>query len=138
VLGSHINPETVVLLMTRVGSDIEQLAITDRYLAEYIGDDHTVLRVLVHSELAAAEQDPRRWPKALEAFRRAYVSGVASPGNIRQPFAGSSLPYNLARSVVNDADSYPLSIVDIAEKVCRQEVGLSVEAISDIAAEQDW
>jgi hypothetical protein len=138
VLGSHINPETIVVLMTRVGSDAEQREITDRYLADYVGDDHAVLRVLAHGELAAAERDPGRWPKALEMLRRAYVSGVAPPGQIRQTHAEVSLPYNLAQSVVDNAGSYPLSIVDIAERVCRQEVGQSVEAVSDIAAEQDW
>jgi hypothetical protein len=133
-----VSPKTVVLLVARTPAENERLAILDRHLSDYEGDDRTVWSVLARSELAAAEHDARRWPRTLATLRRAYGYGVAPPDHLRRTENDMSMPYPLARSIVDDAAGYPLAIVDTAEKICRQEVGQSIQAVSDVARDQDW
>jgi hypothetical protein len=137
-LSTNVSPKTVVLLVARTRAENERLAILDRHLSDYEGDDRTVWSVLARSELAAAEHDARRWPRTLATLRRAYGYGVAPPDHLRRTENDMSMPYPLARSIVDDAAGYPLAIVDTAEKICRQEVGQSIQAVSDVARDQDW
>jgi hypothetical protein len=131
----------VVLLAERVGSQSQQ-ALVDRYLSDYGGEQPAVLQTLAVSELVAAEASPDRWPQALVAVRHAYACGVAGVGQLHSgPIhaeSHSTLPYDLAQAIVADAAKYPLSMVDLAETICRREVGQAAEPVADVATRQNW
>jgi hypothetical protein len=107
----------------RFGSDQEDWHVVDVFLRrerEMIGDSRQAIM----------------WKSFLDLLRRANSLGMSDNGYWW--FRRSLIPRDVARGIVLDAESYPLSAVAVAEQQLAQVAERASKRVGDIARRDGW
>lgn len=140
-LPTDLSPRTAVAFATRTKQGHE-IAVYDKYLKNYDGNDHPVLEFCQAQAFQLARVASLPWNQALKIIRESYGRGVIGlhlAQQLRNVSSGVAyLPPQVADEIVENADKYPGLLVTAAETRCRATVAKSIVPVGKVAARQGW
>ncbi len=135
------SPRTLVSLARRL-SDADAGDLFRRRLSEYTDNDLVVLEFCQRCALQAALENPRSWEKWLPIIARTYSKGVVADRYLGHRLVHAirtqPLPRATAEAIVQESDAYPVELVAMAERACRQYVAEEVIPVGIVAEKQKW
>jgi hypothetical protein len=138
-LPPSLDARTVGALGLRVTSEVAD-ALYDRFLTDYQGCDVAVLGFCQNAVIRRAESDPSTWQNGLALVARSYAKGAVGDRYFGYHFARNalSLPLDVAREIVEHADTYPRELVYVAEYTCRMDVATRIDPVGEVAEQDGW
>lgn len=141
ILPKTLCARSVVAISARLRED-EAEAFCERHLADYSGDDATVLEFCQRTALRSAIRDPRSWQKWLPIIARSYRKGAAVGRYFGYRLATAvrtqNIPDQVAAQIVRHCRDYPTELVAWAEQNRRQRVAEGVTPVGTRATQEAW
>jgi len=140
-LPDTLSPRTVAALATRAeGTFGKQLY--DRYLSEYKGSDPVVLEFCQEQALDLASMYSSKWKPNLEQLASTYAQGILSRGcrevrSRRHPYP-SKARVKQCEAIVKEAEKFPMSVVGLAEEICRNALTSKIIPVAEVARNEGW
>ncbi|HEY1269156.1 MAG TPA: NTPase (NACHT family)-like protein [Candidatus Binatia bacterium] len=137
-----LSPRACISLALRTSPTI-QIALYNKYLADYEGDDVRVLRFCETTSIRILALGTKDWEAPLSKISRAFSRGVISGSHADQLLSSNRgqsdlVPLNHALAVVSNADRYPAFLVTAAEAKCRSSVAKKIIAVGQVAKAERW
>ncbi|HKF82898.1 MAG TPA: hypothetical protein VKB23_08070 [Solirubrobacterales bacterium] len=109
------------------------------YLRSYAGRDPAVLAACLSAATGEFLAGRSTAPTDLQLIRRAYRATKADPldGSLMR-FGGEGIPGDAAPGIVSDASSFPLVLVQAAERRCFLSATAGQPSLQIVAAQEDW
>ena len=117
------------------GDDQDSLFI--EALKPYEGDDDDIVDARANSAWQYSIRHPETWSSTLAIVADSYEKGVSIERVFPAP-GKSILPAFEARRVVQDASSFPLTVINVAEGTLAEQTGSRVIPVGSVAARDEW
>jgi hypothetical protein len=120
------------------------IAMYQRHLNRYSGEDSAVIDFAIAAEVALASHRPNGWGSAVQRvamlYRRSKGDGERTRHLVRRLVRPGRyvLPSSLARVVSDRADEYPTVMVEIAQERLVNLDRSKVERVGKVAEDQGW
>ena len=105
---------------------------------EYDGGDRIVWRHIVDQELALLAGKGGNWGTLVPSVRKAYLHKYVAQIYPMGTEIWSGMPPELAKSICEEAGSYPMGLVAGASFSLTRKIGLETRAVADIAETDGW
>jgi hypothetical protein len=142
-LPSSMSNRLASLLLGSLAGTSADLIYTN-YLEGYEGSDTRVLQATVEFLTERAFEEPKTWASALPKISHAYMYGVVYPllyhrhAPVGTGRARIEVPLAEARRICADSNSYPLSLVGLAETALSRKTGVDAIPVGKVAARDEW
>jgi hypothetical protein len=140
-LPEALSPRTVAALATRTKGIVSR-QLYDRYLSDYKGSDPVVLDFCQEQALDVANIYTSKWRPNLELLASTYAQGVLSSAcqevGVRQHAYPSMARVNYCEAIVTAAEKFPMSVVRLAETICRNALTSKIIPVAEVAKNEGW
>ena len=135
-----ISERLIVALATRVRDESLVQTFKARLMG-YEGDDPPTLALCQRIALSSIQGSQDAWRDRLPIISRTYAKGIGVEPFMAYRFdrtVRSRLPRDIAEEIVEQCGRYPVELVGLAERACRQRVAEKVVPVGTIAETEDW
>lgn len=120
----------------------DRLALYEKYVRDYRGDDVGTLEFCQNVALYALWTKPKQWVNWLPVISRTYSQGVVVDefldyGFMQMPKA-DEFPQELVEEIANGQERYPGDLVRIASEVIRTRVASRIKPLCRVAEDEGW
>lgn len=140
-ISGGVSRRTIAAIAMRVGEkSIKQLV--GRIRLDDASED-LLPNVFWDALLDAEKVDSARWSPQLSVIRQLYKTNVGLPRRLRhrrqvRPKRENETPPVIARGILEEAASYPSTLLVVAEECCRDQLARRRKAVADIADAEGW
>lgn len=125
-------------LALRLNNGQKDSLLFDRFRT-YSGHDREILQSVTDAAIRLAHEDSRKWSAAIAVIRRAYSQEVTSTLLYQHVQPDFNIPENVATTVCQSAEEYPLAIVSSAQNTLQSSMGKKIgKPLGDIAVRDKW
>lgn len=139
--GHNPSPKFIAVFSTRI-EDRECPKIFADHLQSYDDDDILVLRFCQRAALVNATEDAGSWGDLLPTISRAYEHGATFDRYFGHKLSRAiheyQIPIEVAKKMIDMADTLPAELVRIAEQVCRSNLIDKIVPVGKVARDQRW
>ena len=139
-LPESISPRSCVALALRTPPKT-QVALYEKYLAEYTSDDPRILQFCQDSAVTLLGIGDEYWEQSMRMIAHCFAKGVVSKPSTYQAFMGRGkrgIPIEHAIQIVKSSDQYPGFLVAAAESTCREDVARKIVPVGQVAEKEGW
>lgn len=134
----ELSPRVAALVAGRLETPAARI-FCQQYLANYLGDDYWILRVMIENAVNEASERAEEWPRAVQLIARGHALGFVNPNAIHDSRRQKdNFPIAEAKLVCGNANAYPLTLVSRADAVLTAQAGAEAISVGKIAARDDW
>lgn len=134
-----VSPRMTVLLASRASRRVRQ-ELYVRNMKNYVGSDAILLDYFQSEAVSLAVDDESHWEDALKAVKMAYSKGVVleTLHPVNRQRASATLSQSVARAVATDPESFPRSLLSLADDQLRSYVARRIVSVEAIARRDAW
>ncbi|MFF2999564.1 NACHT domain-containing protein [Streptomyces sp. NPDC057950] len=137
-LGESLSPRLAALIAS-VATNSDHVILSNKYLADYQGNESPVLNALYFAVLHRIHGAMIEWAEVLSSLKKIYGSAgfdlTYHPG-VYHIF--SEMPIDIARTVTSRQEEYPRFLVIVAESVVKRDNAKKAIPLSRVAADGEW